>query len=80
MALQNFGGGFTEAQYILNFLGIPVSKSFLRKKIHDIELFLETMQEKIKEESLYYKILILYSVFQFRTNLKKILKKVHKGL
>ena len=52
VVLQNFGNSFTESQYIFDFLAIPVSKKFFRKKIHDIELYLETIQEEVEEESL----------------------------
>ena len=48
MALQNFGFGFTEAQYILNFLGISVSKSFLRKTLIILNYIWEQFKKKSK--------------------------------
>ena len=52
MALQNFGGGPTEAKHLCNFLGIPHSESLIQKKIFDIKLFLGEIEKCVHGESI----------------------------
>ena len=52
MALQNFGGGPTEAKHLCNFLGIPHSKSLIQKKNFGTELFLGEIEKCVHDESI----------------------------
>ena len=52
MALQNFGGGSTEAKHLCNFPGIPNLKSLIQKKIFDTKLFLEEIEKCVHDESI----------------------------
>ena len=51
MALQNFGGGPTEAKHLCNFLGLLHSKSFIQKKLHDTELLLDDKEKIVYDKS-----------------------------